>query len=676
MEMKVKDIATNFEDKKLLTSYLKVFQTYRGGSLHNGDEIITSEEAENLINLNRSDRQVNWKDWQEAANVSLIPQENFGRVVKLLAPLLNSKINISNFRHFNTLFSSPNFLSSDSPFWPAARTPLQPCDSCTEKFERLDKTSTAELHYHYGPAIPIPDLYQMALNCVGDEALLSVQECGRKMDWSKDKIYTQLINGVKMGSQSIDDLIRMTFPSSKNLPSQVVAAGQKIARKLKKKGITQKEKSRLLLERDSNLAQFKNITTYTPTANPSEKSFNRFRNIYKIYSSLIETAPPKQQQEAIAASIRQLSKENVLYAEMHLNAPKEEEVMKGKKSIYGPQEAMNEAVEKYFVSYIQAILETNRELIRKGENPVDLRLIYLLSKNRSTDSQQNFYQANAIIHFLQNHPIYSNYIVGIDGASQELGEPPSLYEDVLKPIHEFNSSNPIKKLGITWHEGEIFEDVFGSIRWVDEAIERLKINRLGHGLSLAIDPKLLLGKKFEIPISEYIAQLNYDKKNSLKNPIFPYVQNHAKNLDDELKRANSLLTSNPKAKVSIQYPSSEKIKEVAGFLSAVEERQVFVLNNLNRKKIVIEANPTSNLYMTPYILNIKDYPLKTFIERGAKLTISTDDPSIFDITSKGELLNVAQLGLTQTQFNNIIQTGFDASFAVTIRNESLDLLRY
>ena len=69
-------------------------------------------------------------------------------------------------------------------------------------------------------------------------------------------------------------------------------------------------------------------------------------------------------------------------------------------------------------------------------------------------------------------------LVGFDIAGPEVGYPPSLYADALKPLEGSG-------LGLTVHYGES-----GPPAYVREAIEVVAPTRLGHGLSTAWDPSV------------------------------------------------------------------------------------------------------------------------------------------------------------------------------------------
>lgn len=71
-------------------------------------------------------------------------------------------------------------------------------------------------------------------------------------------------------------------------------------------------------------------------------------------------------------------------------------------------------------------------------------------------------------------------------------------------------------------------------------------------------------------------------------------------------------------------------------LLAQQER---LLNEVKRKRVVIEVNPTSNVKIAG--VTYDEHPLKVFGERGIPFAISTDDRTTFDTTLKKEFFRIA-----------------------------------
>ena len=107
------------------------------------------------------------------------------------------------------------------------------------------------------------------------------------------------------------------------------------------------------------------------------------------------------------------------------------------------------------------------ERARSAGHDVAVGLIAITSRNLGIDS------AKRTVEFTLRH---REHLVGFDIAGPELGYPPATYADVLKPIRDGG-------IPLTTHYGES-----GPPEYPREAIEALGTMRLGHGVSVALDP--------------------------------------------------------------------------------------------------------------------------------------------------------------------------------------------
>jgi adenosine deaminase len=64
-----------------------------------------------------------------------------------------------------------------------------------------------------------------------------------------------------------------------------------------------------------------------------------------------------------------------------------------------------------------------------------------------------------------------------------------------------------------------------------------------------------------------------------------------------------------------------------------------LMSCLLRRDITIETCPISNL-KTKVVSSLKKHPIRTFLEKGLKVTVSTDDPSMFDTDMNNEYLQL------------------------------------
>ncbi|ENU79851.1 adenosine deaminase [Acinetobacter sp. ANC 3789] len=95
-------------------------------------------------------------------------------------------------------------------------------------------------------------------------------------------------------------------------------------------------------------------------------------------------------------------------------------------------------------------------------------------------------------------------------------------------------------------------------------------------------------------------------------------------------------------------------------VKAVED--VKLLDYLAEHQIGIESCITSNL-QTSTVADIRQHPLKTFLEHGILATINSDDPAVEGIDIQHEYLQAApQAGLSEAQIRKAQQNGLSIAF--------------
>ncbi|MBD5483040.1 MAG: hypothetical protein HDR15_11070 [Lachnospiraceae bacterium] len=111
--------------------------------------------------------------------------------------------------------------------------------------------------------------------------------------------------------------------------------------------------------------------------------------------------------------------------------------------------------------------------------------------------------ALALEEIRESIPKLSEYIVGIDAASEELAMPPwmlaPVYKEmrshkVTKPVADFGTDKVacerIQNIGFTYHVGEDYRHIISGLRYIDEVIEEFGYkagDRLGHAIALGCD---------------------------------------------------------------------------------------------------------------------------------------------------------------------------------------------
>ena len=98
-------------------------------------------------------------------------------------------------------------------------------------------------------------------------------------------------------------------------------------------------------------------------------------------------------------------------------------------------------------------------------------------------------------------PYLGEYVVGLDAASEELNAEPWIYAPVFvyaRSKHNTWPMNPnthsaIPNLGLTYHVGEEFRNLYSGLRAIDEVLEYFGFkagDRLGHAVALQVNPVL------------------------------------------------------------------------------------------------------------------------------------------------------------------------------------------
>jgi adenosine deaminase len=87
-----------------------------------------------------------------------------------------------------------------------------------------------------------------------------------------------------------------------------------------------------------------------------------------------------------------------------------------------------------------------------------------------------------------------------------------------------------------------------------------------------------------------------------------------------------------------------------------------LLEHLRREQICLEMCPTSNR-LTRAVPDLVRHPLREGVEQGIPVTISTDDPGIFDVTLSDELrIARTEIGLSDEQVERCLANAADHTF--------------
>jgi len=101
-----------------------------------------------------------------------------------------------------------------------------------------------------------------------------------------------------------------------------------------------------------------------------------------------------------------------------------------------------------------------------------------------------------------------------------------------------------------------------------------------------------------------------------------------------------------------------------------------LMEHLKEKKIPLEVCPTSNLRTGALRqhtgeADLARHPLMDYCRRGLAVTLSTDDPGLFDTTLNQEYALAHRLGLTREEIFRLAETSFQAAFCEPTLKEKL-----
>jgi|GEM_PF-4781133 len=314
---------------------------------------------------------------------------------------------------------------------------------------------------------------------------------------------------------------------------------------------------------------------------------------------------------------------------------------------------------------------------------------------------------------------------GIDAAGDERLCPPEVFGPAYRFLkREFASLRVERggeghKLGRTYHVGEVFDDLLTGLRRIWESIVFLELeagDRLGHALALGVKPEDYYGgiDKFNCTFGEFVDNAVWALKlfgqhicqdADLRSFLDCLVPNYFSEKTDSLNEywGSMLLRSdlqtmwdlpmpksvsdNDQSPLCLAATSNRDVKQIrAQFFDAnkaksnaptfaelginknelvriVSSIQNAIMDELKRKGIIIEANPTSNRCICPSIHRFEDLPLFAFLKHKLSIAISTDDQGIFGTNLYTEYCIAKNAGgLNTSELVNMATFSSDASF--------------
>jgi adenosine deaminase len=226
-----------------------------------------------------------------------------------------------------------------------------------------------------------------------------------------------------------------------------------------------------------------------------------------------------------------------------------------------------------------------------------------------------------LLEFLANHQDIIPWITGIDFCGNERGHPPSAKKNLFSKIMSDRKAG-VHNLDVLYHVGEMWDDIalHSAARWCIEAAD-MDVRRLGHALALGMDPESLKGRKIYEPLKETNSHLNWLRLRQNELSEYGYTTK------DQEWLLQYIEFNSHQDMVTWHY-DDELIWQTRNFQNAA-------LNIIKSKNPVIEICPTSNIRIGA-LGKPSFHPLKRFLDHGLNITISTDDPGIFDISLEEE----------------------------------------
>lgn len=292
--------------------------------------------------------------------------------------------------------------------------------------------------------------------------------------------------------------------------------------------------------------------------------------------------------------------------------------------------------EVYFSKTIAAI-----DGIYQGEISVNkaIQARLVVSLHRDGDY---FQQYQWLKELMNQNELVKNYLVGVDFCYIEEGFPPREKKEFFKKILEDNQEYPETALSILYHVGESFSDKTpkSAVRWVGESAI-WGAHRLGHCISLGINPESFANKIIQEKVSERIDQIEFEIKYYEKLKSLGATTDYSK-LQKELEL---LKQKNSEDKISFSID-----KRYIDEIYTMQEFTMFLIKEESNS--TIECCPTSNL-LIGMLPEIKNHPIGRFKKNDLRITISSDDPGIFDTNIKKEYELAATAGLSLDELEEI-----------------------
>jgi adenosine deaminase len=111
------------------------------------------------------------------------------------------------------------------------------------------------------------------------------------------------------------------------------------------------------------------------------------------------------------------------------------------------------------------------------------------------------------------------------------------------------------------------------------------------------------------------------------------------------------------------------VERIGHGVTAIHDREL--VEFLRKKNITIEACPTSNL-RTGVVSSLRDHPIRDLFENGVRVTVNSDDPSMFNTDMNHEYIQLHRfLNFSITDLIQLTRNALDSSFIHTTEKKQL-----
>ncbi|MCB1036330.1 MAG: hypothetical protein KDD47_21070 [Acidobacteria bacterium] len=304
-------------------------------------------------------------------------------------------------------------------------------------------------------------------------------------------------------------------------------------------------------------------------------------------------------------------------------------------------------------------------------------LVFHFLKKGSGDGQrlESLRAAERISWLLRSDPSIRPFVVGIDAAGMERRSNPRAFAPAFLHVrrqvqrHRVGPAEPPMRLGSTFHVGEDVEDLLTGLRHLDEVVSLLLPEdaggRLGHALALGDEPERFYssrGGATEPALGTHLLDLVWawgrltdldggEGGKWLEHRI-QHISGAKLDAIGECYRSMSL-DLGPSGHGGPSLLSEEELLSILGprswdrrglpltvsadrpWLRVLGKLQDLLIRRVARRRIAVEANPTSNLIIGRFT-SYRELPYRRLIDAGIPVSLNTDDPGLFMTTLPGE----------------------------------------